>query len=154
MTKEETEALLTRFYEALSDRDADTMRSLYAPNARFEDPVFRLEGAEIGRMWKALLGRAEGFTALYEIVDSGSSHGTVRWKAEYLFAGKNLVVNHIKSELRLKDALIIEHRDEFDFRRWAAQALGWKGKLLGGFHWFRRSVSRKAAKPLGVRPKP
>lgn len=154
MTPAETAELLERFYEALVRIDADTMRSLYAPTARFEDPVFRLEGAEIGRMWKGLLGRAEDFTATYMIRQYGSGHGTVEWRAEYLFAGKNPVVNLIRSELRMKEGLIIEHHDHFDFASWAAQALGTKGRLFGGFDWFRRAVSRQAAKPLDVRPKP
>lgn len=154
MTPGETEALLVRFYTALVERDADTMRSLYASHARFEDPVFRLEGSEIGRMWKGLLGRVQDFSAAYVIEQFGSGHGTVRWRAEYLFAGRNPVVNLIRSELRMKEGLIIEHRDDFDFPRWAAQALGTTGRLFGSFRWFRRAVSRKAARQLGVRRRP
>lgn len=154
MTPAETEDLLVRFYDAMVRLDPDTMRSLYADNARFEDEVFRLEGAEIGRMWKGLLGRAEDFFATYKIEQYGSGHGTVQWRAQYLFRGKNPVVNVIRAELRMKNGRIIEHRDHFDFPRWAAQALGVPGRLFGRFRWFRRAVSRKAAKGLGLPAKP
>ena len=153
MTPAETRDALVRFYDALVRRDADTMGSLYAENARFEDPVFRLEGPDIGRMWKSLLGRARDFSVSYTIRQADSGHGSVEWTARYLFGGKNAVVNVIQSDLRFEDGRIVEQRDAFDFPRWAAQALGTPGRLFGRFGWFRRAVSRKAAKRLSLPPK-
>jgi hypothetical protein len=128
----------------------ETRDALYAENARFEDPVFRLEGRDIGRMWKGLLGRAKNFSASYTIAQASSGQGTVEWTARYLFGGKSPVVNVILSDLRWKDGLIVEQRDDFDFPRWAAQALGTPGRLFGRFGWFQRAVARKAAKGLGL----
>ncbi len=148
MTPEETRKALAKFYDALARRDAATMSGMYAADASFEDPVFRLRGAEIGRMWTSLLGRARNFLVSYSVTQAGADVGDVQWTARYLFGGRRPVVNVIHSELRFVDGLIVEQRDRFDFRRWAAQALGAPGKLLGRFDWFRRSVARKARKGI------
>lgn len=153
MSSDDTRDVLARFYDAMGRRDGDSMAALYADHARFEDPVFRLQGADIGRMWKGLMARASGFTASYTIVRTEGDRGTVRWTAHYLFGGKRPIVNVILSELRLEKGRIVEHRDEFDFPRWAAQALGLPGRLFGRFGWFQRAVARKAAKGLGLPPK-
>ena len=76
MTPEETRQGIARFYDAVVRRDGETMAALYAPNARFEDAVFRLEGPDIMRMWKGLLGRARNFEASYRILEVGSGQGT------------------------------------------------------------------------------
>ncbi len=150
MTAEETRAALVRFYDALARRDAATMAAMYAPDAAFEDPVFRLRGPEIGKMWGTLLGRARDFAVTSEIRHVEPERGEVTWTARYLFGGKRPVVNVIVSDVRFKSGLIVEQRDRFDFRRWAAQALGTPGRLLGRFDWFRRSVARKARRGLGL----
>jgi hypothetical protein len=150
VTSEETRAVLARFYDALARRDGETMASLYAPNARFEDPVFRLTGPDIGKMWIALTRRAKDFSIAYTIAQAGRGRGTVELTARYLYGGRRPVTNVIVSELKLENGLIVEHRDQFDFARWAAQALGTPGRLLGRFEFFRRAVSRKAARTLGL----
>ena len=58
MTGEETRTALTRFYDAFARRDGGTMAGMYSDRATFEDPVFRLKGKDIGKMWIGLLGRA------------------------------------------------------------------------------------------------
>lgn len=148
MTADETRLALERFYDALARKDAATMAAMYATDASFEDPVFRLRGPEIGRMWTSLLGRARDFSVAYTIAQAGPDRGSVEWTARYLFGGRRPVVNVILSELRFVDGRIVEQHDRFDFARWAAQALGTAGKLLGRFDWFRRSVGRKAKKGL------
>ena len=153
MTSEETRALLTRFYDALSRRDGETMAAAYSPDAVFEDEVYRLKGADVGKMWKGLMSRAKTLTVSYTIARAAAGSGTVEWTARYVFPGGGPVVNVILSELELADGKIVRQRDRFDFPRWAAQALGWKGKLLGRFEWFRRAVSREVARRVGVPPK-
>jgi len=154
MSGEETRAALTRFYEALSQRDGATLSRLYTPDASFEDSVFKLRGPEIGKMWMSLLGRAKDFSVSYTIAQAKEKTGVVEWTARYLFAGKHPVVNVILSEIELDNGLVARQVDTFDFPRWAAQALGTPGKLFGRFRWFRRAVSKKAAAGLGVPPKP
>ena len=152
MNAEETKALLVRFYDALARRDGAAMAALYAPNARFEDEVYRLEGPDVGKMWTGLLSRAKTLSVSYTIARAGSGTGTVELTARYLYGGRP-VVNVILSELELEDGRIVRQRDRFDFPRWAAQALGIPGRLFGRFEWFRRAVSRKAAARVGVPPR-
>ena len=150
MTPEETRAALARFYEALAGRDAETMAAMYAPDARFEDEVFRLRGEEIGTMWRALLGRAREFSVSWTLAQAAADRGSVEWTARYLFGARNQVVNVILSELRFENGRIVDQRDQFDFPRWAAQALGTPGRLFGRFGWFRKAVATKARRGLGL----
>ena len=66
MTNAETQAALTRFYEAFARRDGGTMAALYAPDATFEDPVFRLTGKDIGKMWAGLMRGAKDFSVQFK----------------------------------------------------------------------------------------
>lgn len=125
------------------------MAALYAPNARFEDEIYRLDGPDVGKMWTGLLSRATTLSVSYTIARAGSGTGTVELTARYLYGGSP-VVNVILSEFELEDGRIVRQRDRFDFPRWAAQALGIPGRLFGRFEWFRRAVSRKAAARVGV----
>ena len=154
MTNAETQAALTRFYEAFARRDGETMAALYAPEATFEDPVFSLRGSDIGKMWVGLLKGAKDFSVQFTVAKAGAGTGVVEWTARYLFGGKRPVVNVIVSEIEMKDGLIVRQKDSFDFPRWAAQALGLPGLLFGRTEWLRRSVSKKGAARLGVPPKP
>jgi hypothetical protein len=154
MTNAETQGALTRFYEAFARRDGDAMAAMYAPDATFEDPVFRLTGPDIGKMWIGLTRGAKGFSVQFTVAKAGPGTGVVEWTARYLFAGKRPVVNVIVSEIEMKSGLIARQKDTFDFPRWAAQALGLPGLLFGRMAWMRRSVSKGAASRLGVPPKP
>ena len=153
MTGEETRAALARFYDAMARRDGATMAGMYSAGATFEDPVFRLKGEEIGKMWTGLMGRARDFSVAYTIAQAASGRGTVELTARYLFGGRRPVVNVILSEIEFDGEKISRHVDRFDFPRWAAQALGLPGRLFGRFGWFQRAVSRKAARGLGLPPK-
>ena len=154
MTNAETQAALTRFYEAFARRDGDAMAAMYAPDATFEDPVFRLTGSDIGKMWIGLTRGAKDFSVQFTVAKAGPGTGVVEWTARYLFGGKRPVVNVIVSEIEMHDGLIAHQKDTFDFPRWAAQALGLPGRLFGRMAWMRRSVSKSAASRLGVPPKP
>ncbi|MCA1582574.1 MAG: nuclear transport factor 2 family protein [Acidobacteria bacterium] len=154
MNSEETKAVLTAFFDALARRDGEAVAAFYAPGARFEDEIFKLEGADVGKMWAALLRGSKTLEVSYTIARAGAGSGTVEWTARYVYPGGGPVVNVILSELELAEGKILRQTDRFDFPRWAAQALGPAGRLLGGFAWFRRAVSRKAAARFGVPPKP
>ncbi len=152
MSASQTRAVLTHLYDALARRDGAAMASLYAPDASFEDPVFRLRGRQIGAMWIALTRRAKDFGISYTITQADSGRGTVELTARYLFGGRHPVVNRILSDIEIEDGLIVRQRDRFDFPRWAAQALGLPGRLFGRFSWFRKTVSRRAMRSLGLSP--
>ena len=99
MDASETRAALTHLYDALARRDGAAMAALYADDAVFEDPVFRLRGADIGKMWIGLTARAKNFAISYSVVEAGTDSGSVELTARYLFAGRRPVVNAIRSDL-------------------------------------------------------
>ena len=73
--------------------------------------------------------------------DRGSAH----WRAHYTFTQTGRpVVNDVHASFRFADGRIVEHRDEFDFHRWARQALGPSGLLLGWTPLLRSAVRRRA----------
>ena len=143
-------ALIERFYEAFQRRDAETMASCYAPNVVFSDPVFgELHGDEVRDMWRMLVSRAQEFTLTYGDVIADQNGGSARWIASYLFTQTgNKVVNRIEAQFVFRDGLIVEHRDRFDLWRWAAQALGAKGALLGWTPFVRNAIRSQAKRGL------
>jgi ketosteroid isomerase-like protein len=149
MSSEATRAVLDRFYSAFARRDGATMAACYSPEASFNDPAFELRGPWIGAMWRMLCERAQDFSLEYQILDAGPDSGKVKWTARYLFSqtGRK-VVNHIEAQIQLKDGLIVRHVDRFSFWRWARQALGPIGALLGWSQLLRAKVRAQALKGL------
>ena len=138
--------LLQTFYAAFARHDGDVMAAAYAPGATFSDPVFvGLKDGEPGAMWQMLTSRSADLAV--ELVSSSADEtaGTAHWIARYTFAqtGRS-VVNDVTSTFRFADGLIVDQRDEFNFHRWAGQALGLSGKLLGGTPIIRNAVRGKA----------
>src|SRR6202022_2089971 len=99
MTAEDTRATLQRFYDALARADGETMASMYGEDATFEDEVFRLRGADIGKMWIGLTRRAQDFSVAYTIARADRGRGIVEGTARYLFGGKRPGVNVIRAQL-------------------------------------------------------
>ena len=146
MPGSENADLIQRFYGAFADRDGERMSVCYAPDVSFSDPVFPdLHGEEAGAMWRMLTGRANDLRIeLLEHQASGEG-GSARWRAHYTFTQTGRpVVNEVRASFRFADGLITEHRDEFDFHRWARQALGPAGLILGWTPLLRSSVRRRA----------
>ena len=125
--------LIDRFYQAFQQLDAETMAACYAEDVQFSDPAFNdLRGRDAGDMWRMLTARAQNFSLTFDSVQADDEQGSARWVATYLFSKTgNTVVNHIQANFRFVDGKIVEHRDSFDLWRWARQALGTKGLLLG-----------------------
>jgi ketosteroid isomerase-like protein len=123
--------LIQRFYGAFDKHDGDTMASCYAPDAHFWDPVFQdLTGTEAGQMWRMLTGRAEDLTVELAEHSSDGDTGRARWIAHYTFTQTGRpVVNDIRATFKFENGLITDHRDEFDFTKWARQAIGLPGLL-------------------------
>ena len=138
--------LLQGFYAAFAAKDGATMAAAYAPGATFSDPVFvGLKDGEPGDMWKMLTSRSQDLALELVSCQADETTGTARWIATYTFAqtGRK-VVNDVRSSFRFEGGLIADQRDEFDFHRWASQALGLSGTLLGGTPIIRNAVRRKA----------
>jgi len=142
--------LLTNFYTAFQRLDAEAMAACYTPDVSFSDPVFpALQGAEAADMWRMLAKRAQKFSLNFDQVEADDQKGHVHWVARYTFAqtGKT-VVNDIHATFEFRDGKIARHTDRFDLWRWARQALGAKGWLLGWSSLVRNAIQAQAAKGL------
>jgi ketosteroid isomerase-like protein len=138
--------LIERFYAAFAERDGAAMAACYAPDVRFSDPVFPdLRGSRAGAMWRMLTsGSGDARIELLEH-DADDARGSAHWRAHYTFTETGRpVVNDIQASFRFEDGLIVDHHDVFDFHRWARQALGPVGLLLGWTPFLRAKVQAKA----------
>lgn len=71
------------------------------------------------------------------------------WEAWYTFSATGKKVhNVIDASFEFRDGKIIRHTDHFDFHRWAGQALGLPGKLLGGMAFMQNKIRAMGAKGL------
>ena len=145
----ENRALIERFYRAFQQRDGAAMAACYHANVRFRDPVFDLEGARVGAMWKMLTSRGADLRVEFGNVSTDAASGGADWQAWYKFSATGrLVHNIISARFRFAEGLIIEHVDTFDFWRWSRQALGTVGMLLGWSPMLRDKVRAQAARAL------
>jgi ketosteroid isomerase-like protein len=144
------EALVRRFYDAFARRDADAMAACYSDDIAFSDTVFpMLRGPEAGDMWRMLTARATDLVVTLDRATADDEGGSAQWTARYTFSRTGLpVVNVIQATFAFRDGRIVRHIDRFPFWRWASQALGPVGKLLGWFPPLKAKVRREAAKGL------
>jgi ketosteroid isomerase-like protein len=143
--------LIERFYAAFDRREGEAMAKCYAPEARFSDPVFPdLRGREPGQMWR-MLTSGEDSDLKVELLGSFAEGdtGAAHWRATYTFPQTGRpVVNDIRASFHFADGKIVDHVDQFDFHKWAGQALGLQGRLLGWTPVLRGAVRRRARKRL------
>lgn len=143
------QGLIERFYAALQRRDAATMAVCYHRRAVFRDPVFELDGERVGQMWKMLCARGADLRVEFSDVFADANRGSAEWQAWYTFKSTGRPVhNVIHAHFRFVEGLIVEHIDTFNFWRWARQALGPAGLLLGWTPLVRAKVQREASKAL------
>lgn len=144
------EELITRFYEAFSRRDGESMASCYQPDASFSDPVFpSLDGDGAGDMWRMLTEGADDLRVEFSGVRADDSRGEAHWEAWYTFSATGRQVhNVIDATFEFRDGLIARHEDRFDFWRWSRQALGAPGLFLGWTPIVKNKVRATAGKRL------
>lgn len=142
--------LIKQFYAAFQNKDAATMATFYHPEASFQDEVFTLQGEDIGHMWMMLCTRGKDMTMSYRDVHSNSSgHVSCHWEATYTFSGTGRKVhNRIETVIEMKDGKIWKQKDSFSFWRWASQALGLPGYLLGWTPFLKSKVQKTANQSL------
>jgi ketosteroid isomerase-like protein len=150
MSAAENDTLIVSLYEALGRRDGDAMARCYAPDAVFEDPAFgELHGEDVGRMWRMLAARAKEIEVELAEHEADEATGSAHWIARYPFAATGRrVENDIRAKYRFRDGLIVDHRDSFNLRRWAAQALGPAGRILGFTPFLGPLIRRRSRKQL------
>ena len=130
----ENDAVIERFYGAFAQRDGAAMAACYAPDVHFSDPVFAdLRGPEAGAMWRMLTERGTDLRVELLEHSADGDRGSAHWRAHYTFSQTGRpVVNDVRATLRFRDGLIADHVDDFDFHRWARQALGPTGCCSAG----------------------
>lgn len=144
--------LIARFYTSLSRLDGAGMAACYASDARFSDPVFTdLRGQEPGKMWRMLCKRGKDMTVVFDGIEATDTAGKAHWVATYTFSGTGRkVVNDIQARFIFKDGKIVQHKDQFDLYKWARQALGLKGVLLGWTPLVQEAIRKQAAAGLAA----
>lgn len=140
--------LIEHFYTCFAKADAEGMAVCYTDDVAFEDPAFGpLKGETARNMWRMLVnpGLKLTFGKVWAEGDKGGAH----WEAEYVFSktGKR-VLNKIDASFEFKEGRISKHTDRFDFWKWAGQALGTPGKLLGWTSFLKNKVRAQALERL------
>lgn len=150
MSADANRETIERLYAAFGQRNGAAMTACYAPGAHFRDPAFGdLEGDDVGAMWRMLTGRAAELKIELHEHEAGEETGSAHWIARYTFSTGRPVVNDIRASFRFDAAgLIVDHVDEFDFHRWASQALGPKGHLVALLPPLRSKARAKALDQL------
>jgi len=135
--------IITNFYSAFQQLDVEKMLSYYHDDIEFTDPAFgTLKGNDAKNMWRMICGRAKDFSLEYNTVTENSAH----WNATYTFSATgNKVNNNIDATFEFKDGKISKHVDVFNLHKWASQALGIKGWLIGGTSFFQKKLHKQTS---------
>ena len=136
--------IIEKFYRSFAASDADGMISCYAENIEFRDPAFgELKGNDAKNMWRMLL-RNRGIKITFDNVKADDKTGSADWIAEYVFSrtGRK-VINKVSATFEFLDGKIIKHTDRFNLWKWAGQALGLKGYLLGWTPMIQQKIQRQ-----------
>lgn len=145
-------ALIAQFYAALDRRDAAAMVACYAPDLAFSDPVFpSLDAGGAAAMWRMLCARGKDLRVVASGIEADATAGRAHWVATYSYSATGRKVeNRIAATFAFRDGLIVRHADRFDLWRWARQALGAPGWLLGWAPPMQRTIRAKAAEALAA----
>jgi ketosteroid isomerase-like protein len=140
---------IERFYAAFGQCNGAAMTAEYTRDAHFRDPAFGdLQGGDIGAMWRMLTSRATDLKIELHEHEADEESGSAHWIARYTFSTGRPVVNDIQAKFRFADGKIVDHVDDFDFRRWARQALGPSGTLVALLPPLRSKARAKALDQL------
>jgi len=137
--------LIQNFYNAFAASDAEAMVNLYADDIEFEDTAFGpLKGDNAKNMWRMLL-KTPGIKILASNIKADNQTGSADWVAEYTFSltGRK-VINKVHAEFQFSNGKIVKHTDIFSFWKWANQAFGIKGFLLGWTALMKNKVRQQA----------
>jgi ketosteroid isomerase-like protein len=146
----DNERIIRDFYTAFQKRDAAGMAAHYHPEVRFSDPVFPdLRGPRAVAMWRMLCERGADLVIEFRDVSADDRRGAAHWDARYTYSGTGRkVLNRIDATFELEGGKILRHTDSFDLYRWARQALGPVGLLLGWTPMVQNKIRRTAAAAL------
>ena len=138
-------SIISNFYAAFAELDAEGMVAYYHDDIVFQDPAFgQQKGERAKNMWRMLCQSQKGkdFRMEYSDVTSKGIYARAHWEAHYNFSQTGRRVhNKIDASFKFKDGLIVQHDDSFNLHAWAKQALGFKGIVLGGTSFFQRKLN-------------
>jgi len=142
--------LIKTFYTGLRERDAEKMISCYHEDIIFEDPGFgELKGKRAMKMWQMLCKNGKDLKITFSNIEADDHKGSAHWEAWYTFSKTGRSVhNKIDAKFEFKDGKISKHTDYFNLHRWASQAIGWKGKILGGTSFFKKKLHQQTNRLL------
>jgi limonene-1,2-epoxide hydrolase len=142
--------LVHAFYTAFQNKDYQTMQASYVGDAMFSDPVFSsLNAAELRGMWEMFCKKGEFISLEFRNVKADDYKGSAEWIATYVFSKTGrTVTNHIYASFIFENNKIKQHTDRFDFYKWARQAFGFTGIMLGWTSFFHNQVRDAAMKNL------
>jgi ketosteroid isomerase-like protein len=138
----DNEQVITRFYTAFANKDYAAMQQCYADDVVFSDNAFPgLNAKQAKAMWHMLVNAGKDMQVTFTNVTANKTTGSADWEATYSFSltGRK-VINRIHAEFEFKNGLIIKHTDTFDFWKWASQAFGLTGQLLGWTSFFKKKI--------------
>jgi len=96
-----------------------------------------------------LCERGKDLEIEFRDVVADETTGSAHWDAHYTFSATGRkVLNRIDARFEFEDHLIRRHNDTFDLWRWAGQALGLKGQLLGWTPFVQKAIRRQANRSL------
>ena len=146
----ENEKLINHFYTSFQQKDIAGMQACYADDATFNDPIFNnLNSEEVKAMWAMLIEKGKDMTLTFEGITADANSGGATWIATYTFSATgNKVVNVVDTAFTFKNGKILKHTDSFSFYRWASQALGITGKLLGWTGFLKNKIRTTAVNKL------
>lgn len=143
---------IEKFYTAFAAKDPEGMIECYHKDIHFEDPAFGiLTGDSPGQMWRMLCTsqKDKEFLVTFSDITYDNEKGTAHWEAIYHFSKTGRKVhNKIDASFEFKDGKIVTHIDHFNLHKWAGQALGFKGKLIGGTNFFKNKLQAQTKKAL------
>jgi len=137
--------VIEKFYKSFSAGDAEGMISCYADDVTFKDPAFGLiNGYDVKKMWRMLL-KNPNLKIVSSNITADDKIGSADWVAVYTFSltGRK-VVNKVHAQFEFSNGKIIKHTDHFSFWKWAGQAFGLKGYLLGWTQVMQNKVRQQA----------
>ncbi|TCK69114.1 ketosteroid isomerase-like protein [Winogradskyella wandonensis] len=139
--------LIEKFYDAFQKLDSEAMTSCYHQEVVFKDPAFGVvKGKDAKNVWRMLCASQKGkdFKVKFYDINIYDDKVFATWEADYIFSKTGREVhNKISAEFEFKDGLIIRHTDRFNLHKWATQAFGFKGWLLGGTSFFKRKLQKQ-----------
>ncbi|MEP6512786.1 MAG: nuclear transport factor 2 family protein [Parafilimonas sp.] len=145
-----TEKVIQKFYTSFQNKDYKTMQQCYAGSAIFNDPVFRnLNATQVKAMWEMFCVKSKDLKIEFGNITANETNGSAEWTATYIFSptGKK-VVNKITANFIFENQKIVKHTDTFNFYKWAKQALGLSGVLLGWTPLAKNKVQKAGMKTL------